>query len=69
MAAMKTVLAPGSNGMPTCMCGEEMHLTRVEPHPAAEDSEVRRYDCGACDHEMRVMVWKGFYYQPAASSL
>jgi hypothetical protein len=60
MAAMNTVLAPGSTEMPTCMCGEEMRLTRIEPHPAAEDAELRRYDCGACDHEMRVMVWKGF---------
>jgi hypothetical protein len=58
MAAMETVLAPGSAQMPTCMCGEEMHLTKIEPHPAAEDTELRRYDCGACDHEMRVMVWK-----------
>jgi hypothetical protein len=60
MAAMKTVLEPGSAEMPTCMCGEEMQLTKVEPHPAAEDSELRRYDCRACEHEMRVMVWKGF---------
>jgi hypothetical protein len=59
MAAMKTVLEPGSGEMPTCMCGEEMRLTKVEPHPAAEDSELRRYDCRACEHEMRVMVWKG----------
>ena len=58
MAAMKTVLAPGSTEMPTCMCGEEMHLTRVEPQPGAEDSELRRYGCKACAHEMRVMVWK-----------
>ena len=58
MAAMNTVLAPGSAEMPTCMCGEEMQLRKVEPHPAAEDSELRRYGCGACHHEMRVMVWK-----------
>jgi hypothetical protein len=60
MAALKTVLTPGSPEMPTCVCGEEMQLTKIEPHPAAEDSELRRYDCNACDHEMRVMVWKGF---------
>jgi hypothetical protein len=60
MAAMKTVLEPGSTEMPTCICGEAMQLTRVEPHPAAEDSELRRYDCAACDHEMRVMVWREF---------
>jgi len=60
MAAMKPVLALGSIEMPTCMCGEQMQLTRVEPHPAAEDAELRRYDCGACDHEMRVMVWTGY---------
>lgn len=58
MAAMETVLAPGSAQMPTCMCGEDMQLSRIEPHPAAEDTELRRYDCGACDHEMRVMVCK-----------
>ena len=58
MAAMKTVLTPGSAEMPTCMCGKEMRLTNVEPHPAAEDTELRRYGCRACDHEMRVMVWK-----------
>jgi hypothetical protein len=58
MATMDTVLAPGSAQMPTCMCGEEMHLSRIEPHPAAEDSELRRYDCDSCHHEMRVMVWK-----------
>ena len=58
MAAMKTVLRPGSTDVPTCICGAEMRLSRTEPHPAAEDTELRRYDCGACDHEMRVMVWK-----------
>ena len=58
MAAMETVLRPGSTQVPTCICGEEMRLTRIEPHPAAEDTELRRYDCAACDHEMRVMVWK-----------
>jgi hypothetical protein len=58
MAAMKIVRAPGATEKPTCMCGEEMRLTKIEPYPAAEDAELRRYDCGACDHEMRVMVWK-----------
>ena len=58
MAAMKTVLAPGSNQTPTCLCGQEMRLRRTETHPAAEDTEVRRYNCNACDHEMRVMVFK-----------
>jgi hypothetical protein len=57
---METVLAPGSAEMPTCMCGAEMQLHKVEPHPAAEDSELRRYGCRSCDHEMRVMVWKDF---------
>jgi hypothetical protein len=60
MAPMNSVLAPGSIEMPTCMCGEEMQLTKVEPHPAAEDAELRRYGCGACDHEMRVMVRTGY---------
>jgi hypothetical protein len=60
MAAMKTVLAPGSTEMPTCMCGEEMRLTTIESHSAGEEAELRRYECGACDHEMRVMVWKEF---------
>ncbi len=41
MAPMNSVLAPGSIEMPTCMCGEEMQLTKVEPHPAAEDAELR----------------------------
>ena len=58
MAAMNMVLEAGSAQMPTCMCGEDMQLTRIEPHPASEDTELRRYDCDACDHEMRVMVWK-----------
>ena len=42
MAPMNSVLAPGSIEMPTCMCGEEMQLTKVEPHPAAEDAELLR---------------------------
>jgi hypothetical protein len=58
MAPMTSVLEPGSAQMPTCMCGEEMRLSRIEPHPAAEDAEVRNYDCSACHHEMRVMVWR-----------
>ena len=58
MTALAMVLEPGSAQMPTCMCGGEMRLYRVEPHPAAEDTEFRRYDCGACDHQMRVMVCK-----------
>ena len=58
MAAMKTVLRPGSTEVPTCICGAEMRLTKVEPHPASEDTELRRYDCATCDHQMRVMVWK-----------
>jgi hypothetical protein len=58
MAAMKTVLAPGSTEMPTCICGEEMQLAGVDPQPGPEDSELRRYGCLACEHEMRVMVWK-----------
>ena len=60
MAAMNTVRAPGSNEKPTCMCGAEMQLRKVEAHPAADDTELRRYDCGSCDHEMRVMVFKAF---------
>jgi hypothetical protein len=58
MAAMNSVLEPGSKQMPTCMCGHEMRLRRTDPHPAAEDTEVRRYNCATCDHEMRVMVFK-----------
>ena len=44
--------------MPTCLCGQEMRLRRTDPHPAADDTEVRRYSCSACDHEMRVMIFK-----------
>jgi hypothetical protein len=57
MAALNSVLAPGSTEMPTCMCGKEMRLRRIEVHPAAEDTELRRYQCGACDHEMQVMIF------------
>jgi hypothetical protein len=60
MAAMNTVLEPGSTKMPTCMCGVEMRLRKIEPHPAAEDTELRRYDCNGCRQEMRVMVFKAF---------
>jgi hypothetical protein len=60
MTGLGMVLARGSAQMPTCLCGKQMRLSRIEPHPAAEDTEFRRYECASCDHEMRVMVCKDF---------
>jgi len=57
MAKLERVLEPDSNETPTCMCGEEMHLARVQPQPISADAETREFHCH-CGHVLRLAVWK-----------
>ena len=57
MSKIEDVLAPGSIEMPDCQCGVEMRLSKSEVIEKSPDTEVRIYECPACRHEMRLMVW------------
>jgi DNA-directed RNA polymerase subunit RPC12/RpoP len=60
MASMDSVLAPGSAERPTCLCGREMRLAKIEPHLTASDTELRTFQCPRCSHELRLMIWTSF---------
>jgi hypothetical protein len=57
MAKLEQVLEPHSTETPTCMCGEEMVLARVQPQPISRDAETREFHCH-CGHVLRLAVWK-----------
>jgi hypothetical protein len=57
VSKLERVLVPGSAEMPDCQCGAEMRLVRSKVSDKSPDTEVRAYECPACRHELRLMVW------------
>jgi predicted RNA-binding Zn-ribbon protein involved in translation (DUF1610 family) len=57
MSAFERLLVPGSTELPTCRCGEEMQIARLDQLPEKSDAVIRVYKCPACGHEMRLTVW------------
>lgn len=57
MSKIEDVLAPGSTEMPDCLCGTEMELTQSGPINKSSGTEVRIFECPACKHQLRLMVW------------
>jgi hypothetical protein len=57
MSTIERVLEPNSTETPTCICGKDMRLTKVQQHAIAEDAETRQFDCD-CGHRMMLAVWK-----------
>ncbi|MGC1466908.1 MAG: hypothetical protein WA792_14370 [Pseudolabrys sp.] len=56
MSIIERVLEPNSTETPTCMCGKDMRLAKVERHLIAEHAETREFDC-SCGHRMRLARW------------
>jgi len=52
---LERLLEPGSTEKPSCICNSEMRLARTEA--ADRDTEIRIFQCPACDHELRLTVW------------
>jgi hypothetical protein len=57
MSKIERVLEPHSTETPTCICGDEMFLARVQPEPISADAEMREFHCH-CGHVLRLAVWK-----------
>lgn len=57
MSGIAAALQPGSAAAPTCICGTEMKLVKIEPCATGDDTELRTFDCPACRHELHLMVW------------
>jgi hypothetical protein len=57
MTKFDRLLAPGSTEMPDCKCGAEMQFARSIQTDNSSDTEIRVYECAACGHEFRLMVW------------
>jgi hypothetical protein len=57
MSGFERLLEPGCTERPTCRCGQEMEVARIERLPEGTDADVRVYYCAACQHEMRLTVW------------
>jgi len=49
------LLEPGSMEVPSCQCGQEMHMAELKAKTA--DALVKVFRCEACNREMRLMVW------------
>jgi hypothetical protein len=64
MSKFERLLMPGSTEMPECQCGAEMHLARSNRSGEMPGTEVRIYECSACGHELRLMVWAQTTDQP-----
>lgn len=58
MSKLERVLAAGSTELPDCRCGEEMRLVRSTVPDKSPDTEIRIYECAACQHELRLMAWR-----------
>jgi hypothetical protein len=56
MASIEHVLEPNSAETPTCICGKDMRLAKIVPHPIAVDTETRDFACD-CGHLMKLMIW------------
>jgi hypothetical protein len=56
MSIIERVLEPDSTETPTCICGNDMRLARVEPHGSIQDAETREFDCG-CGHRLKLVLW------------
>jgi hypothetical protein len=57
VSKLDRVLVPGSADLPDCQCGAEMHLAKSKLCENSRDAEIRIYQCPACAHELRLMVW------------
>lgn len=49
------LLEPGSTAVPSCRCGSDMDLSKIEQRTS--DTLIKFFVCKACRHEMRFMVW------------
>ena len=56
MPAVENLLAPGSEELPDCKCGQELQLFAVKP--CNKDTEIRIFKCDVCSHEFQLMVWR-----------
>lgn len=57
MSKIERVLEPGSTETPTCICGEDMVLARVQPQPISDNAVTREFHC-RCGHILKLAVWK-----------
>ncbi len=58
MSDLERLLVPGCTEMPACRCGREMYINHTYAVPQKTDVHIRVYKCLACDHEMRLTVWR-----------
>jgi predicted SprT family Zn-dependent metalloprotease len=58
MSKFERILAPDSLELPECRCGADMPLVDKERPANSADAELRVYRCSACQHELRLTVWK-----------
>jgi len=56
MSIIERVLEPNSTDTPTCVCGDDMRLAKVEPHGFIDDAETREFDC-RCGHRLKLVLW------------
>jgi hypothetical protein len=57
MSKLERVLEPNSGETPTCICGDDMFLARVQPQPISDMAETREFHCH-CGHVLKLAVWK-----------
>ncbi len=55
MSLIERVLEPDSTETPTCKCGKDMRLVKIEPR--SEEAETRDFDCN-CGRRMVLAVRK-----------
>jgi len=56
MSIIERVLEPDSTDTPTCVCGDDMRLAKVEPHGSIDHAETREFDC-RCGHRLKLVLW------------
>jgi hypothetical protein len=42
-----------ATGRPSCLCGGQMDIARIEPHAVIKEAEVWTFECPACGHTLR----------------
>jgi hypothetical protein len=38
---------------PSCLCGAQMDIARIEPHAVIKEAEIWTFECPACGHTLR----------------
>ena len=57
MSKFERLLLPGSTERPDCRCGRQMTLFKSWYDTGQPKLERRVYQCGSCNHELKLNVW------------